>query len=233
MFARRHPHMLLALGASAIAIVSALSFMAAEVDGGISSFDSDERAIALTFDDGPDPRFTPRILDTLAENHAHATFFVVGEQARAHPELVARMVREGHEVAHHTHTHPQIDEMSQTQLIAEMDAPLRVLASQGVTPSWYRPPRGRLTPSQGQLVADRRMKIAMWARCFERDTYPSAALMARSVAAATQPAEIVLAHDGRLDRTMTVEALPLYLRELQARDLDVLTLSELERRCAQ
>ncbi|NNF29474.1 MAG: polysaccharide deacetylase family protein [Gemmatimonadetes bacterium] len=74
----------------------------------IVSVDTDEPVVGLTFDDGPDPVYTPRLLDLLASHGAKATFFMVGSRARSHPELVARVVGEGHAIANHTESHPSM-----------------------------------------------------------------------------------------------------------------------------
>ncbi|MEV6931974.1 polysaccharide deacetylase family protein, partial [Dactylosporangium sp. NPDC051485] len=77
-------------------------------DGGVRAAGMPPGTIALTFDDGPDPRWTPQLLDLLSQYHAHATFFVVGAQVNRYPQLVRRMVAEGHEVGVHTFTHPDL-----------------------------------------------------------------------------------------------------------------------------
>jgi peptidoglycan-N-acetylglucosamine deacetylase len=201
-----------------------------EADGGTRSFRLARGAIALTFDDGPDPRYTPHVLDVLADRGAHATFFVVGKNAERHPELIERILREGHEVAHHTHSHPHVDRISERELAIEMDSCCAVLASHRVSPAWYRPPRARLTPAQERLAAERGMRIALWARCFERSRFMSAKQMARTLAEETRDGDIVLAHDGLGNRAMTMEALPLYLTAMQQRRIAVVSLSELQSR---
>jgi peptidoglycan/xylan/chitin deacetylase (PgdA/CDA1 family) len=184
-------------------------------------------AIALTFDDGPDPRYTPHVLDTLAEHDAKATFFVTGEAAEEHEWLVARMLAEGHEVAHHTHSHMHVESLDRAATEEDMDECLAVLESLGVEPRWYRPPRKENTWMQVELAADRGMSVALWARTLERKRFSSADEVTRVLLAETQPGEIILAHDGRVDRSMTVEALPGYLQGLGDRGVDVVTLSQL------
>ena len=203
---------------------------ASKADGETRTFSAAEGQIALTFDDGPDPRFTPGILDALKAHDARATFFVVGDQAAKHPELIARIVAEGHEVANHTQTHPHVDKLDKQQLAQEIDGCLEVLGAQGVSPQWYRPPRGKTPEHQAGLVSARGMKVAMWARGFERARFNNAEELAETLVAETQEGDVVLAHDGRLDRTMTVAALPLYLSALRQRGITSVTLTELEER---
>lgn len=229
MLCRRHPHVTLAAIVVAAVLCAGLWVRTPTAEGGARAFVFSERAVALTFDDGPHPANTPAILDILEEYDARATFFVLGEQAERHPEIIARMIDEGHEVAHHTHTHPHVDRLRESSLLREMDDCLTVLEAQGVTPSWYRPPRGKFTARQATFAAERGMKVALWARCFERTRFESADELATTLARETQRGEIILAHDGLGDRSMTVEALPMYLDALGESGINVVTLSELER----
>lgn len=226
MFARRHPHFTL-LAMSMVLVVWVVAFLAAPKAAGETQRAFRGELFALTFDDGPDPRFTPAVLDALKASGHRATFFVVGEHAERYPELVERMVAEGHEVAHHTHSHPYVDRLTDAELAAEMDCCLDILSAQGISPVWYRPPHACLTDAQVELAAAREMRVAMWARCFERVRFTSAEEMAEVLAAETRRGEIVLAHDGLLDRSMTVDALPRYLRAIDERGLRSVTLSEL------
>ncbi len=103
------------------------------------------RTMALTFDDGPDPVWTPRILDVLRRNHVHATFFVVGTKAAAHPELVRRIVADGHQIGIHTFTHANLGKLAPWQRSLELrEAQLAVAGAAGVTTTLLRPrtPRG-------------------------------------------------------------------------------------------
>lgn len=184
-------------------------------------------AIALTFDDGPDPVHTPEILDALAIAGARATFFVVGEHAERHPELIGRMLREGHEVAHHTHTHPYVGEVAPEILAAEFEDAYATLESLGAQPLWYRPPRKELSFEQKRLAREHGMRVVLWTRTLERARFDSADEMSSTLIKETCAGDILLAHDGRLDRSMTVEALPALLAGLGERGLEVVTVSEL------
>jgi peptidoglycan/xylan/chitin deacetylase (PgdA/CDA1 family) len=183
--------------------------------------------VALTFDDGPDPVFTPAVLDILAAHGGRATFFVIGEHVEQHPDIVKRIIAEGHEVAHHTHRHPRVDELDPRELTAEFDEALAALVEFDVEPIWYRPPRKALTFAQKRLARERGMRVALWTRSVERSCFCSAEQAARVITAETRPGDILLAHDGRLDRSMTVEALPAILEGLAARGLTCVTLSEM------
>ena len=184
-------------------------------------------AVALTFDDGPSPEFTPAILDILSEHDVRATFFVVGENVERYPEIVERIVAEGHEVANHTHTHPDVDAVTLDVLNEEFDRAAAALAPFEVVPVWYRPPRRELTFAQKRLAREHGLRVALWTRVLERREFDSAEEMAATLVEETQPGDILLAHDGRLDRSRTVEALPELLEGLDRRGLPVVTLTEL------
>ena len=97
----------------------------------------------LSFDDGPDPRFTPKILDTLKSRGAPAAFFVTGLSANAHPSLVQREYREGHEIGNHSYTHPHFDRISHAQLLVELNLTARLFESLiGARTILFRPPYG-------------------------------------------------------------------------------------------
>ncbi|MDZ4063570.1 MAG: polysaccharide deacetylase family protein [Coriobacteriia bacterium] len=184
-------------------------------------------AVALTIDDGPDERFTPQVLDILAAYRVQATFFVVGERCERNPALVRRIIEEGHEIANHSHTHGDVATMNGPVLAREFDESQRVLHGFGVEPVWYRPPKGALNAAQRKLASEHGMKIALWSCAVERSRFCSAEEMVATLVTEARGGDILLAHDGRLDRSMTVEALPEILGGLRARGLDVVSLSEL------
>ncbi len=227
--ASRHLRVSAVVAAILVVFTTSASFVD-QADGVTESVPQARGAVALTFDDGPDPRYTPHVLDTLAEHGARATFFVVGESAKRHPELIARMLDEGHEVAHHTHTHPHVERIDAIELARQMDECLTVLSGYGIKPQWYRPPRKQLTYAQLEAAERRGMRVATWTRCIERARFVSGWHAASTLAVETREGDIVLAHDGRTDRSRTIEALPLYLSAMRDRGIDVVTLSELHRR---
>src|SRR5262249_58823644 len=113
------------------------------------------RSVALTFDDGPDPEHTPAVLDRLRDLGVRATFCVIGRRAEAHPDLVARIAEEGHEIGHHSWAHTPPPETSALALVSEARKTSGLLERLlGWRPHLYRPPYGKLTP--GKLVG-------MWA----------------------------------------------------------------------
>ncbi|MDP9800460.1 peptidoglycan/xylan/chitin deacetylase (PgdA/CDA1 family) [Arcanobacterium wilhelmae] len=186
-----------------------------------------EKAVSLTIDDGPDPRFTPAILDTLKAKGAKATFFVVGTAAEKHPELIRRILAEGHEIANHTYTHPHFDKITPAQAREEIAQAKRVLAKFGVDAQWVRAPRGATTGATAQVLRNSGMRAAGWTIGVENNKPKGPEGRADRVMDAMFPGAIILAHDGRLDRSPTVATIPVLLDKLHDEGYRVVTLSQL------
>lgn len=119
--------------------------------------------IALTFDDGPHPEHTPRLLDILAESDARGTFFVIGERAARHPSLVRRIVDEGHELGNHTWTHSEPRHTPPAQFLAEVDRTQKWMEDcTGQPCRWMRPPKGSLDFHKFIGLWRRRLTIVLW-----------------------------------------------------------------------
>jgi peptidoglycan/xylan/chitin deacetylase (PgdA/CDA1 family) len=191
--------------------------------------------VALTFDDGPDPRSTPAILDVLAARHVPAAFFVVGLHATRFPALVEREFHEGHEIGNHSFTHPNVDQVSSGRLAAELEATTRAVEGIiGARPLLYRPPSlADIEPrtvggaaafaragSLGYLVVDADVDPRDW-------NESSAAALAERVLREAAGGGVVLLHDGGGDRSITVEALPAIIDGLRARGVELVPVSEL------
>ena len=172
----------------------------------------------LTIDDGPDPEDTPRILDLLATHGARATFFVIGKNAAAHPGLVRAMIEAGHEVAHHTQTHPLYSFWcaSPARLARELDGGTAALAAVGVRPTRFRPPAGLKNLWLGPALAARGLAGVGWsARGLERRRGDVEAVVAR-VLRGLAPGAILLLHEGpRIPRAIRVHAISRVLERLQ------------------
>ncbi len=190
-------------------------------------------AVALTFDDGPDPQFTPTVLDLLAAHHAQATFFVVGTRVQEHPDLVRRAVAEGHEVANHTLAHERLDRLDRAGVRAQFEGGAAALTALDLGPSarprLVRPPFGFEGPaSRAELLAGR-WEVARWNGCLERHLLRDAVGEgAARLAAGARPGDVLLAHDGGADRTTTVDALPDLLTALAQQGLAVTTIGALQ-----
>jgi peptidoglycan-N-acetylglucosamine deacetylase len=172
----------------------------------------------LTIDDGPDPEDTPRILALLARHEAHATFFVIGENVAAYPELVQAIVAAGHEVAHHTQTHPLRSFWcaSPRRVRRELDQALATLAAVGVRPVRFRPPAGLKNLWLGPALRARGLVCVGWsARGLERQQNDAAAVV-RRVTRDLAPGAILLLHEGpRVPGAIRVCAVAGVLERLQ------------------
>ncbi|WP_313535376.1 polysaccharide deacetylase family protein [Arsenicicoccus bolidensis] len=192
--------------------------------------------LSLTFDDGPDPRYTPAVLDLLRRYDARATFFVVGANAAAHPDLVARMRAEGHEVANHTHDHAHLTEISNAEVRDQIARGRRVIGDAGAR--LLRPPVGRTSTSVAEVARSLGERQAFWSSCLEACLHDGARVGGTGLGEALDPGAVVLAHDGgrvegrwaqEYPRDQTVEALPHLLEALAARGLSSVPVGELVR----
>jgi glycosyltransferase involved in cell wall biosynthesis/peptidoglycan/xylan/chitin deacetylase (PgdA/CDA1 family) len=165
------------------------------------------RSIALTFDDGPDAVFTPKLLDVLARHRVRGTFFLVGERVTEHPDLVRRIVAEGHELGNHSFTHPEFGRISLKQADEEIERTQRVLEEiQGHPCRWFRPPKGKLCSASLLGAWRRRLTVLMWSADLKdfRATEPEQILDAE-VVRPFRDGDVVLYH-GNSDASLT--ALP-------------------------
>jgi peptidoglycan-N-acetylglucosamine deacetylase len=182
---------------------------------------------ALTFDDGPDPVYTPQVLDVLARHKAHATFFLVGKRAKQRPELVARIRGEGHEVANHTESHGRTLLQRLSTFEEELLEGEKTLGLGKARPKLFRPPGIWLRPEQ-QAVAARHGYLTVLGSAYAYDPYrPPTRYIEWVIEKNLRPGAIVVLHDAGGDRSHTVAALPAILRAARQKDLKLVTLSEL------
>ena len=151
---------------------------------------------AFTFDDGPDPRWTPAVLAALADARARATFFVLGSRAREHPELVRRALAEGHGVELHGHEHLRHPASGREAVAADLDAGLQALRELGAEPRLWRVPWGDLASWTEGLAAERGLRAAGWTVDTHDWRGDDAPTMLAACEAELDDGAIVLAHDG-------------------------------------
>lgn len=180
-----------------------------------------EPVVYLTFDDGPHPVWTPRVLDALARHGAAATFFVLGQNAAVYPGLVARLVDAGHDVGNHTFDHASLDRVDREAFIAEVrDTDRAILAAAGERAgpiACLRPPYGAVDERTRALAAELGKTIALWSVDPQDWRRPGAEQIASHLLANARPGAILLLHDGGGNREQTVAALETVLAELSAR----------------
>jgi cellulose synthase/poly-beta-1,6-N-acetylglucosamine synthase-like glycosyltransferase/spore germination protein YaaH/peptidoglycan/xylan/chitin deacetylase (PgdA/CDA1 family) len=210
------------------------------------SYDIDQigaakKKIALSFDDGPDRRWTPKILDILKEKNVPGIFFVIGDQANRAPDLLKREYNEGHEIGNHTWTHPAFDDISRTQVKWELNLTQRLIESTlGVKSLFFRPPYGidhqpeyaeevaQLPYPQelGYIIVGQRIDPDDWRMTEDKRQRPAQEI-ADDVVRQAKNGNIVLLHDGGGEREQTVVALPLIIDELRARGYQFVSVADL------
>jgi len=202
--------------------------------------------VALSFDDGPDPKWTPRVLDVLKRKGVHGTFMLIGDEAQQNIGLMQRIVREGNEVGNHTYTHPDISEISQRQLDFEVSLTNRLFASKlGVQPLYFRPPYDideepdtddQAAPivriqQDGLTVVGNKLDTNDWderVRKTPEDIAQSVLDQLNRMKSKPQfRGSIILLHDGGGDRSVTVAALPVLIDTLRAHGYSIVPVSTL------
>ena len=186
--------------------------------------------VALTFDDGPNGEHTRVILDVLAKHRAKATFFCVGRFAEAEPELIRRMVAEGHVVANHTDTHALLPRLSPAMVATEIGRAQRKIREAGApTPTLFRAPKGFKHPALPKLLRENGLTLVGWTVGVWDTDRPGADAIASRARKRLKNGTILLLHDGLrgLDRSQTADALDLVLADCAARGLTPVTIPEL------
>ncbi|MBX7548417.1 polysaccharide deacetylase family protein [Streptomyces sp. NPDC048665] len=173
------------------------------------------RHMMLTFDDGPNPDYTPHILDTLAKYDVRAMFFLCGECVVENRELVARMAEEGHVVGNHTWTHPLLTALSRREIHDEMASTSDAIEdTYGERPQWFRAPYGAWNRAAFQLGAAMGMEPMAWTVDTTDWTMPGTSTIVDRVESGAAPGVVVLSHDAGGDRSQTVRAIREWLPHL-------------------
>ncbi|GAB6859014.1 polysaccharide deacetylase family protein [Microbacterium xylanilyticum] len=167
---------------------------------GVYCADTTVPALALTYDDGPDPASTPGVLDMLERHGAPATFFVLSDHAAQHPEIVRRIVADGHELALHGADHRSLLTMSTAQARRTLREARDVVEQISGRPiRLYRPPYGRHTAAQARMIHRIGMRMVIWSGVADDWIDAPAATVARKAIARIFPGSILLLHDTRAD----------------------------------
>lgn len=214
----------------AISFVVVLTFIALMIAGvcsvrmnwfvrGICRILTDKRAIALTFDDGPDPVCTPRLLDWLEASGIHATFFCIGRNVERHPELARRIIDQGHVIGNHTHRHPVWNNVLPSGVLyKELEHAQRAIEQAiGNRPYWYRPPFGLTNPHLGRVLRRHDLKLVGWTiRSFDTLGRPAETVATRIVGHLI-PGAIILLHDGHADPDRLLDILRRVVDEARSK----------------
>lgn len=185
--------------------------------------------VALTFDDGPDPNFTPVILDKLAKYGVKATFFLLAENIEKWPEMARRIVTEGHIVGNHSYSHPKSTGLDMDEFkheISKSDELLKFVS--GYRPRFFRPPYGDINEEQLHWLTGQGIITIQWTVDTNDWRGLTGAEIAKTVQGAVYPGSIVLQHnaDG-VPLEGTVDALDLFIPQLQAKGVRFVTLPEM------
>jgi len=197
--------------------------------------------IVLSFDDGPDRQWTPKILDVLKQKKVPGIFFVIGEQANQAPDLLKREYNEGHEIGNHTFTHPKFDQIGRTEVQWQLNLTQRLIESTlGVKSLLFRPPYGidhqpeyaeevaQLPYPQelGYIIVGQKIDPDDWRMTDDQKQRPAQEI-ADDVLRQAKNGNIVLLHDGGGEREQTVKALPLIIDELRSRGYEFVSVADL------
>jgi peptidoglycan/xylan/chitin deacetylase (PgdA/CDA1 family) len=194
-----------------------------------------QKVVALTFDDGPNPPFTDEIVDYLHRAHVPATFFVVGKAVQAHPDIVRREVRDGDAIGNHTWDHAHLVLLSKAHVERELDdTEAAIMRVTGVHTTLFRPPFGARDFLVLRVARERGYKVIMWSVPLPSDwTNPAPSVIAERVVKNVKDGSIIVLHDGNKgaygNRASTVAATALIVKALLARGYRFVTVPELIR----
>lgn len=187
-----------------------------------------DKAVALTFDDGPSPPNTPKILAVLKKYHVKATFFVIGTQAKAHPEIVRAVRKAGMVVANHTWSHPirpVFARLGDKRIHDEMAMCSQAVDAVAPMPRLFRPSGGSISPNVVRIAKRLGMRVVLWSvdpKDWRKGTPPR--VITARVLDGIKPGAIVDMHDGGANGANTAEALPAIIKGIRARGLKVVAL---------
>ncbi|MBV2155273.1 polysaccharide deacetylase family protein [Kitasatospora sp. SUK 42] len=181
----------------------------------VFELDPGQRVVGLTIDDGPDPRHTPTVLALLQQYGIRATFFLIGENAAEHPELVREIADHGHHIANHTWTHPDLRHMSEEAVRDELERTSDLLQrTTGRQPTWFRAPGGDWSPVALRVSRALGLRNLGWSVDPQDWARPGTSVIVDRILKNVRPGSIVLNHDGGGDRSQTVAAMKTYLPAL-------------------
>jgi polysaccharide deacetylase family sporulation protein PdaB len=191
---------------------------------------TDKKFIALTFDDGPDPVFTPKVVDILDKYDVKGTFFVIGKSVEEYPETAKLIVERGHEIGNHTYSHTNLGHIEKDLIQEEVDkAQEAILSATDTQPCLFRPPHGTYNDTVVDIVRDMGYRVVLWS--WTQDTIdwcnPGTNYIINKVLNNAHSGDIIIFHDAGGDRSQTVMALEPIILELQKRNFQMVTVSEL------
>ena len=189
---------------------------------------TDEKLIALTFDDGPHPHNTDAVLEVLAKYDVKATFFEIGRNIELYPDVARRVVAGGHEIGNHTYHHPHLSRITDDALLEELATCGQVAETTvGTSPVLFRPPEGARTAARCKLLGERGYRQILWSVDTNDWRGRSAEEITRVVLRQVKPGDIILMHDYVARHFQGAAALEAIIPALLAQDYRFVTVSEL------
>ncbi|CAI6087511.1 polysaccharide deacetylase family protein [Cohnella sp. JJ-181] len=195
----------------------------------ISIHGTSAKAIAITFDDGPNPEFTPQMLNIFSEEGGRATFYMTGDQIERYPDTARLVHAAGHEIGNHSYSHPHLTELEEEAIRAELVRTSDIIRETvGVLPATFRPPYLATDAQVERIAHDLGLAVIGGVNGAARDwDMPGAKHILEASLAVTEPGSILVFHDGHGDRSQTVEAVRELVRALKKEGYSFVTASEL------
>ena len=205
-----------------------LPIFSAETARALSHGSRDGKCIALTFDDGPHPRYTPQILELLEKYGIKATFFMIGSNVNLYPDLAKKVSEAGHEIGSHTYSHPHMLKITSKQLLAEIRRTESVFSAIGLPmPTLFRPPEGYRTKEQCALLSEAGYRVVVWSLdTHDWKSTPSKEIV-RYVYENIEGGDILLFHDYISGENTTITAIEQLVPLLLADGYQFVTVSDL------
>jgi peptidoglycan-N-acetylglucosamine deacetylase len=193
---------------------------------GYSSVNVPGPFIAMTFDDGPNGKLTPRLLDMLAKRNIKVTFFVLGQCVQEYPDVLKRAVAEGHEIGNHSWSHPAFSKSSEESVRSQIERTQQIIhQTAGVTPTLLRPPYGAITAHQKEWINKTfGLHVILWSVDPLDWKRPGPAVVTRRIVSEARPGSIILSHDIH---EQTIVAMADTLDQLLAKGFKFVTVSQL------
>ncbi len=194
---------------------------------GIRKRKTQEKMVALTFDDGPSI-YSEKILKILDKYQVKATFFVIGQEVLKHPVVMQHIVQQGHQIASHTVHHANLFNSSEQKIREELEENQKIIGQYVVPKKYFRPPYGSCSDLSYQIASELGLKAILWSAATDDfNTQQSAALIASKILKLVTPGGIICLHDGGGNRQKSVQALEIILEELLKNGYKVVTLEQL------
>lgn len=196
----------------------------------VYKFPTKEKIVALTFDDGPHPIFTPEILQILDKYRVKATFFMIGNRMEKYSDIAREVFVRGHAIGNHTYTHPfNIEAYTQEQIVWELEKCEQVIERMtGKRSHLFRPPRGLVDGTIVRIAEEKGYRVILWTVSADHHDATTPQLMAQRVLKHICPGSIILAHDGRVGiRWKDVAATPIIIKSLLQQGYRFATIPEL------